>query len=1046
MIKRLEKVIHISDIHLRNFKRHEEYRRVFNKLYKWIGETHTPETLILLTGDIVHSKTDVTPELYQEVQLFLKTLCRFGEVLMIPGNHDCNLGNSDRLDALTPIVNALGEKNLTYLKDTDMVTIGGVDFYHWSVFDKKSKYPKKNPNRNNTSICLFHGLVNESVNDSGYSMMTDYMKASDFEGFDMVMLGDIHTPQYLNKENTIAYPGSLIQQNYGESLTHGLLVWNVLTKKSEFVEIYNDTAFTTVDIDGGIPTQLGNDLPENIYLRVRHRNSSQEEIKRVIREIKEVKNVLEVTITKVSDTDSRSRQHLYSSLIDFRNVESQNEYITNFLSSSYSANIEDIKSVCEINKTINKKLSTNEIPRNTIWTPKRFRFDNMFGYRKDNYVDFSNMEGTYGIFAPNASGKSTLLDALTYCLFDKCSKTSRAQEVMNNQSKDFYCEFEFELNGKNYFIERIGTTHKHGNVRVDVDFYYLDDVGNKVSLNGKDRSDTNSNIRKLLGSYEDFVLTSFSTQTGNSSFIDIGQRERKDLLCQFMDLNVFDELYNIANEESKETQYILKDLEKKDWESEKSQIQKNLVSTEEGISKIVEYRDSIKEKLDDIDETINNLNKQLRPIDQSLVGFDMGKVEKTISSLNNNIEKVNGDIAKNIALFESENKTLSEYKSQLLKYDLENIQSKLQELSLCNSQLQKTELKLKKQVTIHEGNQQKMEKLKDLRYDENCKFCMDNVFVKDAIETKGKIKQEELEIENTNQAIETLKTKITSLKEYEEFKKSYDELDKLINSKSISTLKIENTIKDLESSKEKSLKEIDELKKLVDKYLEQELLIKENDTIQSQISEAKSSQKEYKSEWNKSSEEYTNQQVAKSVLENSIKECETSISKISEYQTKSKLYKYYLESIHRDGIPHSLITKTLPQIQDEVNSILSQLVEFKVILSTDNKNINGYIAYSKDRYWGIELVSGMEKFITSLAIRCALISVSSLPRPNFIFIDEGFGALDKDNLGAVVSLFEYLKSQFQFTAVISHIESMRDMVDEIIEITKKDGVSKIQYS
>jgi exonuclease SbcC len=74
-----------------------------------------------------------------------------------------------------------------------------------------------------------------------------------------------------------------------------------------------------------------------------------------------------------------------------------------------------------------------------------------------------------------------------------------------------------------------------------------------------------------------------------------------------------------------------------------------------------------------------------------------------------------------------------------------------------------------------------------------------------------------------------------------------------------------------------------------------------------------------------------------------------------------------------------------------------------------------------------------------------LISVSSLPRPNFIFIDEGFGALDKENLNSVIALFDYLKTQFQFTAIISHIENMRDMVDAIIEITKENGVSKIQH-
>ena len=114
----IRKIFQVSDIHIRNFKRHDEYRRVFEKLYDYIRENFTQDDLICLTGDIVHAKTDVTPELVEEVQAFLKSLADIGRVLLIPGNHDANLNNDHRMDALTPIVNALNHPNLTYLKKT----------------------------------------------------------------------------------------------------------------------------------------------------------------------------------------------------------------------------------------------------------------------------------------------------------------------------------------------------------------------------------------------------------------------------------------------------------------------------------------------------------------------------------------------------------------------------------------------------------------------------------------------------------------------------------------------------------------------------------------------------------------------------------------------------------------------------------------------------------------------------------------------------------------------------------------------------------------
>lgn len=150
-------------------------------------------------------------------------------------------------------------------------------------------------------------------------------------------------------------------------------------------------------------------------------------------------------------------------------------------------------------------------------------------------------------------------------------------------------------------------------------------------------------------------------------------------------------------------------------------------------------------------------------------------------------------------------------------------------------------------------------------------------------------------------------------------------------------------------------------------------------------------------------------------------------------------------AVNRDGVPYDLITSAVPYIEQEINNILSQLVDFHLMLEMDGKNINCYIVYDQDNFWPIELTSGMEKFISSLAIRTALINISSLPRPNFLAIDEGFGVLDSNNLNSMFNLFDYLKTQFSFMLVISHIDSMRDVVDHLIEIVKTNGNSKIYY-
>ena len=150
-----------------------------------------------------------------------------------------------------------------------------------------------------------------------------------------------------------------------------------------------------------------------------------------------------------------------------------------------------------------------------------------------------------------------------------------------------------------------------------------------------------------------------------------------------------------------------------------------------------------------------------------------------------------------------------------------------------------------------------------------------------------------------------------------------------------------------------------------------------------------------------------------------------------------------MKTVNRNGLPYDLISNALPKIQSETNNILSQIVEFQILFDTDGKSINTYIVYDDDNFWPLEITSGMEKFISSLAIRTALIQVSSLPRPNFIAIDEGLGVLDPSILTNFSVFLDYLKTQFDFVILISHIDIVRDIVDSQIEIKKEKGFSKI---
>ena len=229
------------------------------------------------------------------------------------------------------------------------------------------------------------------------------------------------------------------------------------------------------------------------------------------------------------------------------------------------------------------------------------------------------------------------------------------------------------------------------------------------------------------------------------------------------------------------------------------------------------------------------------------------------------------------------------------------------------------------------------------------------------------------------------------------------------------------------------------------RYYENEEIINENRGIQKDIDASLEELVIINNEVDTANADLSTLFAEISVHKTKIESIQKQIDKVKDLEDQNVAYEYYLNAVQRDGVPYELITKVLPTIETEVNDILSQIVDFNIILEMDGKNVNTRIVYDEENHWPLELSSGMERFISALAIRVALISVSNLPRPDFLAIDEGFGVLDSENLNSLAMLFDYLKTQFKFLMVISHIDAMKDLMDTLIEIRKENGYSNVKY-
>ena len=1044
-IEKIDKIYHIADVHVRNVKRHKEYQLVFKRLYSYIKKTKTDNSVIYVAGDIVHAKTDMSPELVAVVSDFFRKLSDLAPTLIITGNHDCNLNNSHRMDALSPIVKALNHPRLHYLKDNGIYLISGVHFNVLSVFDKPVDYVRADSFEGDYKIALHHGSVHNASTDAGFTLSNTHVTTKMFEGHDLVLLGDIHKPQYLDDDRTIAYAGSLIQQNHGEALGHGIMVWDLETKKCEFVEIPNDYGYYTYHVEDGKILNPSDKIPIRPRLRLKVKDTDSATLKEIVAKIKSEYKVQDISIQKINalnTTDSKKKINFGN----IRDVEWQNKVITEYLSDEYALDDDLLDTVRHINRTVHSKLPTSTLTRNITWQPKKFEFSNMFSYGDNNLIDFTNMSGLYGLFAPNASGKSTLLDALSFCCFDKCSRTKYAKHVLNNKKSRFHCKFEFELGKYKYFIERNARKHNNGHVKVNVDFWRIDDAGNHESLNGDQRDSTNKIIQQYLGSYDDFVLTALSLQNNNTGFIDKSQRERKELLSQFLDIDIFEQLYSIGHEDIRETAALIREYKRKDFSTDLAAANDIITQYSGSYEQMKLDKSEHEEMKTNLNDIIFNMTKELKKVDETL--DDPDDILYEITQLNDQLGNTRLDRDQQKDLIKNQKKLIKETDQKINKIDKTNLENLLNELTELDAQQNGLVHELKmKQLKIQHAEKM-VSKLDKHEWDEDCSFCMANPWLKETKEVAEllpKLKEEEFGIITHLQEIESNVFNINETKPKEKLK-AVNALGSLLLNYDKTLVTMEHSLKGTKWDIKAILNQIKDKRKELTKSQKQKDNIAFNKIKNSEIQEIRDEISTVSLELGQLDTKLLTLSGKLKMAEKTRSDAQGGIDRLKELEQQYSGYEYYQKAVNRDGVPYHLITKALPQIESEINNILNQIVEFTIVLHTDGKNINAHIVYDDDNYWPLELTSGMEKFISSLAIRTSLINVSNLPRPNFLAIDEGFGVLDSDNLNSMFLLFDYLKSQFGFLMCISHIDAMRDIVDKLVEIKKVNGYSEINFT
>ena len=1033
--RKVDKIFHISDIHVYNYQRHEEYIEVFEKLYKIIEERMTPNSIIFLGGDIVHSKTNMSPELFSVVSNLLSTLCNMLPTIVILGNHDLNLNNKTRLDALTPIINSLNLPTLHFLNETNVYQYEQIGFSLLHVKDKiENVIPAKSFDAE-TKILMYHGPVKNSATAYGYLLEGNYLDVLDHADYDYILLGDIHKHQYLNLEKTAAYPSSLIQQNFGEDLTHGIIEWDLNKNTSEFIKIASSHGYYTFKLKNDkVAEKIPGDLPYNLNVAITAENCTQEFIDSFCLALEKKYNVLRIKkpkVTKFIIDNGKGEVSLDKENIirDFEWRHSMLErYVQNELKQEYQAD-----KFLDIHKTASLELDEPSEFIGVTWKPIRFEFSNMFSYGEGNVFNLGELGGLVGLFSPNASGKSTLLDAMTYCIFDKCSKTSSGAEVMNTSSNFFSCKLELSVAGESYFIERNGKKGKDGKVKVIVNFYKEDGT----SLNGEQRYETNDSIRKYLGSYENFMLITMYDQHNKSDFIDKTQKDKKDLLYKYFDIDIFEKLNDTSKEHLKQLKYEIENHQKQKYNESVTEYENNIIDIKSKLTQVETSLELNKKSSDVLSIQIENKRKELTPYPKQSVNYatkidEESRNEATLSSS-----------------LEDKRKSFVEARNAL-KTHLSELES-MGEVADVSSDLvtiRKTLSDFDRDIAVAESEIKSSSKLIDhlqgYEHDPNCVYCVKNN--KYALEGE-KAKKEYPELLNKLDKLKQSKNELVkSVKNLE----TADSLYKKYNDKKNETERLKSNLDNIESQANIIKEKIQISKNLIldysEKLKEQESykdIEQKNAEIDSEIAKLLDEKKLIDDAVYQLAYTIGGHKSTITSNESKIKDIKIKIKKFKDDTLTYNNYFVFEKATRRDGIPLFIIKNYLPVLENVVNDALKNVAAFNVQFELSDKTLEVFISYVNGPKWPLSLASGMERFISSLAIRAALNHVTVLPKPDFFFIDEGFGVLDSDNIANVGLFLEELTSYFRFILCISHLDVVKDYVAKELFIVKDNGHSQL---
>jgi len=676
----------------------------------------------------------------------------------------------------------------------------------------------------------------------------------------------------------------------------------------------------------------------------------------------------------------------------------------------------------KVNGELNVDLNESQ---HRSWSIKWVMVDNFLSFGENNYAPFSKLKGLTIVnsIPANQGGKTTLtIDAIKFLLHGTTTKTDRNEEVFNlyTDKNELIVRGMIDIEGEETIIERkMKRSAKKGGgwtVTNKLNYYKLLPDDTEELQNEEDAKQTTKKLRETIGTEKDFEMLVLATEKNLDDLIGLTTTESGKVLTRLIGLEILEvkeaavrSMYNEFAKKKKSNLYDVITLAEEILDHKEkivlgNELKTTLTDTLNGaikeISNLSDENDRLLNSKENVDVTIFELNPSKLDTDIA----DLTAKGITIK------EKCDG-IKANIA-------SIGE-----IDFDEDKHYSLTKELGqkTTDKAIKETEVTRLKRV------------VSGLVAGGICQSCNRKL---DDVDNSAHIAKHELEIEKLNGEIFIIDGELKSIQG------KIDALNKikvLVDSKNRLELDRDRAEVEMGSLRNSILSKRNDLKK----YNLNLEAIELNRKIDSEVAKVKTDIKV--AEFTKSDATTKLARVSSDIETNttSIETKEKLIDTIKKEEEVDKIYKIYIDLVGKKGISKLVLRSVLPIINSEVQRLLEDVCDFDVEISMDDKNEVQFLMIKDDTTKRLKAGSGFEKTAASLALRCVLGKISTLPMPNFITFDEVLGKVAPDNLEKLKTLFDKIKDMYEIVFFITHNDLVKDWGDNVVTVSKPGNVSKI---